>query len=350
MIISRTPFRVSFFGGGTDYPAWFQLNGGRVLTSTIDKYCHISARFLPQFFEYRNRIVWSRIECVNNVEDIQHPAVKACLKFLDVHEGVEIHHDGDLPARTGLGSSSAFSVGTLNALYGLKGTMASKARLADEAIYVEQTLLKEAVGVQDQIQVAHGGINLIEIRPSGDYQVRPVVMPNARIEELQGSLMMFYTGISRYASEIAETQIEKIPNKSRELYEMGSMVNQAVDVLSGNGSLNDFGRLLDESWRIKRGLTEKISNPSIDAIYESAIRGGALGGKLLGAGGGGFMLVFAPPEKQATVRGALDGLLEIPFKFEFAGAQIIYCDNGSYRHSKPQANAISQGAAENVVL
>lgn len=352
MVISRTPFRVSFFGGGTDYPVWFEKNEGRVLSSTINKYCHISARYLPPFFECRNRIVWSRIECVNSVDEIQHPAVRASLKFLDVHSGVEVHHDGDLPARTGLGSSSAFTVGMLNALYGLKGVMASKARLADEAIYVEQTLLNEAVGIQDQIQVAHGGINLIEIRRDSSYSVRPVVMPHERIQALQDCLMLFYTGISRYASEIAETQIKSIPDKERELHEMALMVDNAVDILTAGGSLDDFGRLLHESWIIKRGLTDVISNHNIDEIYQTAIGAGALGGKLLGAGGGGFMLIFSRPEQQPNIRRALRGLLEIPFGFEFVGTQIIYCDNGSYRNSstKEQLHVNGPGPAENVVL
>jgi D-glycero-alpha-D-manno-heptose-7-phosphate kinase len=328
MIISRTPFRVSFFGGGTDYPVWFEKNGGRVLTSTINKYCHISARYLPQFFEYRNRIVWSRIECVDDVARIEHPAVRAGLQFLDIREGVEIHHDGDLPARTGLGSSSAFTVGMLNALYGLKGVMASKSRLADEAIHIEQVLLREAVGVQDQIQVAHGGLNLIEIGRNGSYVIRPLIIPDARIHELEAHLMLFFTGIARHASKIAETQVRTIPEKERELRRMAEMVDEAVELLTGNGSLDPFGSLLNESWLIKRGLTEKISNGTIDTIYRSAMDAGALGGKLLGAGGGGFMLIFAPPEKQAAVRKALAGLLEIPFAFEFAGTRIIFCDNG----------------------
>lgn len=332
MIISRTPFRVSFFGGGTDYPTWFRDHGGRVLTSSINKYCHISARYLPPFFEKRHRIVWSRIEQVDSIDEIQHPAVRAGLKYLDINEGVEIHHDGDLPARSGLGSSSAFTVGLLHALHALKGTMASKARLAREAIHVEQHLLQEAVGIQDQIQCAFGGINLIEIQRDGGYQIRPLIMRRERLDQLQDYMMLFFTGISRYASEIAQQQIEAIPNKTKELQAMTAMVDRAEDILVNDRPLDDFGELLHESWLLKRGLTEKISNDTIDHIYSEARKAGALGGKLLGAGGGGFMLVFAHPERQDAVRRALMGLLEIPFAFEVAGTQIIFCDeNGPIR-------------------
>ncbi len=338
MIISRTPFRVSFFGGGTDYPTWFREHGGCVLTSTINKYCHISVRYLPPFFEKRNRIVWSKIEQVDSIEEIQHPAVRAGLHFLNVREGVEIHHDGDLPARSGLGSSSAFTVGLLHAVYGLKGVMASKSRLAKEAIYIEQDVLKEAVGIQDQIQVAHGGLNLIDIRHDGTYQVRPVILPRERSLELRSHMMLYFTGISRFASEIAQSQVAAIPDKTRELKAMAKLVDDALGVLTSTGPLDDFGALLHESWLLKRGLTDKISNGTVDDIYETARQAGALGGKLLGAGGGGFMLIFARPGKQPRIKKALHGLLQIPFEFDFAGTQIIYCENGAALESAPSIN------------
>ncbi len=329
MIISRTPFRISFFGGGTDYPTWFRDHGGCVLTSSINKYCHISARYLPPFFEKRNRIVWSKIEAVDSIEEIQHPAVRAGLQFLDVREGVEIHHDGDLPARSGLGSSSAFTVGLLHALYGLKGVMASKSRLANEAIYLEQDVLNEAVGIQDQIQVAHGGLNLIDIREDASYQVRPIMLPRERSRELRSYMMLYFTGLSRFASQIAQAQVAAIPQKTRELKAMAAFVDGALGVLTSTGPLDDFGALLHESWLLKRGLTDQVSNDTVDDIYEAARGAGALGGKLLGAGGGGFMLIFASPGKQPQIRQALHGLLEIPFEFDFAGTQIIYCENGA---------------------
>ena len=315
MIISRTPFRVSFFGGGTDYPTWFCDHGGKVLTSTINRYCYITTRLLPPFFDQRSRIVWSKIELVNSTEEIEHPAVRAALQFLDIAEGVEIHHVGDLPARSGLGSSSAFTVGLLHALYALKGVMANKLRLADDAIYIEQHMLKEAVGIQDQIQVAHGGINLIEIPCDGKYQVSPVIMPLDRTHEFESCLMLFFTGVSRFSSEIAESQIRAIPDKTRELEAMRAMVDEALQVLAGGGDLDDFGRLLHESWLLKRSLTSRISSQKVDDIYDVARRAGAIGGKLLGAGGGGFMLFYVPPAYQQQVRSALSNLLEIPFCF-----------------------------------
>lgn len=330
MIISRTPFRISFFGGGTDYAPWYREHGGKLLTTTFNRYCYISARYLPPFFEKKSRIVWSRIELVDRAEDIQHPAVRAGLKFLGIDQGVEIHHDGDLPARTGLGSSSAFTVGLLHALYGLKREMVSKARLAKEAIYLEQELLKEKVGIQDQIQVAHGGINVITIRTDGEYDVSPVILSPERRQALSEHLMLFFTGISRFASEVAAAQVKAIPDKQKELRAIGGMVDEALKVMVG-GELADFGRMLDESWQLKRSLSSAISNERIDGVYEAARRAGALGGKLLGAGGGGFMLIFAPPERQARIREALRGLLEIPFDFEFAGSQLIFYDDGQRR-------------------
>jgi len=327
MIISRTPFRISFFGGGTDYEPWYRQHGGKLLTTTFNRYCYISARYLPPFFEKKSRIVWSRIELVDRAEEIQHPAVRAGLQFLGIGEGVEIHHDGDLPARTGLGSSSAFTVGLLHSLYGLKRRMVSKAQLARDAIYLEQELLKEKVGIQDQIQVAYGGLNVITIRTGGDYDVSPVILASERRQALSDHMMLFFTGISRFASEIAASQIKAIPSKQSELRAIGALVDDALKTLV-SGELADFGRMLHESWQLKRSLSAAISNDHIDGIYDAARRAGATGGKLLGAGGGGFMLMFAPPERHDRIRRALGNLLEIPFEFESAGSQIIFCDDG----------------------
>ena len=323
MIISRTPFRVSFFGGGTDYPVWFREHGGAVLATT-NKYCYISCRYLPPFFDHRSRIVWSQIELVKAPEEIQHPAAREVLAFLGIKDGVELHHQGDLPARTGLGSSSAFTVGLLNALHGLRGEMVGKEQLAREAIHVEQERLKENVGSQDQVSCAHGGLNRVDFWGERNFRTTPITIPWARLNELQDHLMLFFTGVSRNASEIAGEQISAVPGKVRELRVIQQMVDEAIDILKGPRSLLDFGKLLDEGWQLKRSLTDKISTPFIDEIYERARRGGAIGGKLIGAGGGGFLLLFARPEEQPRVRAALDGLLEVPFRFESVGANVIF--------------------------
>ncbi|MDE2222197.1 MAG: kinase [Candidatus Omnitrophica bacterium] len=323
MIISRTPFRVSFFGGGTDYNGWFQDHNGAVLATTIDKYCYITCRYLPPFFEHKSRIIYSVMEHVKeSIDEINHPSVRECLRFLRINEGVEIHHDGDLPARTGLGSSSAFTVGLLNSLYALKGQMVSKERLAKEAIHVEQSMIKENVGCQDQMQAAHGGFNLIEFGGSNHLRVVPMTLPAEKMERLQDHLMLFFSGFSRNASTIAKAQIDNIPQKKVELSRMHEMVHEAVEVLNGNDLLK-FGRLLDESWKLKRTLSDKISSPYIDELYATAFKNGAIGGKLLGAGGGGFVLFFAEPSRQPKIRQALKNLLEVPFKFENLGTQVI---------------------------
>ncbi len=323
MIISRTPFRMSFFGGGTDYPAWYNEHKGAVLATTIDKYCYITARYLPPFFEHKSRIIYSKMEHITNVEDIDHPSVREVLKFLKINDGIEIHHDGDLPARTGLGSSSSFTVGLLNALYALKGKMPTKEQLATEAVHIEQDLIKENVGCQDQTLAAYGGFNFIEFGWPNHLQVRTVTVGPERLGELQSHLMLFFSGFSRTASEIAATQIKNTPNKTKELTEMYGMAVQALDVLK-SGNIVDFGKLLHESWQLKRSLSEKISTSHIDEIYNAARDAGAQGGKLLGAGGGGFVLIFAKPEDQPKIRTRLKDFLEIPFKFESLGSQIIF--------------------------
>lgn len=325
MIISRTPFRVSFFGGGTDYPGWFKENKGAVLATTIDKYCYITCRYLPPFFEHKSRIIYSKMEHVQvSIDEIQHPAVREVLKFLNIHEGIEIHHDGDLPARTGLGSSSSFTVGLLNALYALKGIMVTKERLAQEAICIEQEKCKENVGCQDQTLAAYGGFNCIEFGGSEHLQVRKVTLPRERLDTLQDHLMIFFTGFSRTASEIAAHQVQNIPNKTKELTEMYQMVTKATDILNSNDDLSRFGKLLHESWKLKRSLSSKVTNPHIDELYNAALQAGAQGGKLLGAGGGGFLLLFVSPDRQKKVKEQFKNLLSIPFHFENLGTQIIF--------------------------
>jgi D-glycero-alpha-D-manno-heptose-7-phosphate kinase len=324
MIISRTPFRISFFGGGTDYPAWFRASGGAVLSTTINQYCHISCRYLPPFFSYRHRIVWSRVEMVQTADEIQHPSVRECICYLDIEEGLEIHHDGDLPARAGLGSSSSFTVGMLHALRVLRGEPVDKLQLATDAIHVEQDLLRENVGCQDQLAVAFGGFNRIDFHPNGKFDINKIELPPERLDLLQDHLLLIFTGISRSASEIAAAQIKSLPDRQSELTAMQQMVTEAAKILQGTGPLQPFGQLLDESWQLKRGLTAQVSTPHIDSIYERARAAGAIGGKLLGAGGGGFMLLFAEPDRHPAIRQALGEFLDIPFRFETKGTHILF--------------------------
>jgi D-glycero-alpha-D-manno-heptose-7-phosphate kinase len=269
------------------------------------------------------------MEHVKNLEEIRHPAVREVLKFLKVEEGVEIHHDGDLPARTGLGSSSAFTVGLLNALYALKGIMPTKERLAEEAIYIEQQMCKENVGCQDQVLAAQGGFNYIEFGGSQHLRVTKVTIPSQKIKRLEQHLMMFFTGFSRMSSDIAAHQIKNIPEKKKELTKMYQMAKTALEILNKDDLLA-FGRLLDEAWQIKRALSEKVSTAHIDNIYQAAKDAGAEGGKLLGAGGGGFVLLLAEPNKQPKIREKLKHLLEIPFQFEMLGTQIVFYQPNIY--------------------
>lgn len=324
MIISKTPFRISFFGGGTDYPAWYREHCGAVLTTTIDKYCYISCRYLPPFFEHKHRVVYSKIENVKDISEIEHPAAKSILQFMDIKEGIEVHHNGDLPARAGLGSSSSFTVGLLHSLYALKGLMPTKMKLAKEAIHVEQNILKENVGSQDQIEVAFGGFNKINFNTDDEFKIEPIIMNKDRSQIFQEHLMLFFTGLSRYASDIAKDQIENMDKKKKELTLMHEMVHEATKILTSDCDILNFGKLLHESWKLKRSLTSKISTPFIDDIYESAQRAGAIGGKLLGAGGGGFMIFFASPEKQHHIKEKLKNLLYVRLKFENSGSQIIF--------------------------
>jgi D-glycero-alpha-D-manno-heptose-7-phosphate kinase len=324
MIMSRTPFRISFFGGGTDYPVWFREHGGAVLATTIDKYCYISCRRLPPFFEHRTRIAYSRIELVNSNEEIEHPAVRGVLKYLNISDGLEIHHDGDLPARTGLGSSSSFTVGLLHTLYALQHIMPSKTQLAQAAIHVEQTILGEAVGCQDQVLSAQGGLCRVDFFKNGEIGYTPIVMRPERLVTFQNHLQLYFTGFSRIASEVAREQIARTKQRKAELLSLLRMVQEGISILTGEGDLSDFGALLHEAWMVKRRLTSRITTRAIDDIYGAARGAGALGGKLLGAGGGGFMLLFAKPEDHERIRNALPGLLQVPFKFEGLGSQIVF--------------------------
>lgn len=326
MVISKTPFRISFFGGGTDYPAWYNNHGGSVLATTINKYCYISVRHLPPFFDHKFRIVYSRIESCKSIDEIIHPSVREILRFLKINYGLEIHHDGDLPARSGLGSSSAFTVGLLNALYALEGQMPNKQKLSKESIHIEQNLLKETVGSQDQVLAAHGGFNHITFRLNNEISVRPIILHPKRIEQLQNHLQLFYTGIPRTASKIAKSYIHNIDNQKQQLRIIQHYVEEALTILSNDQDIKLFGQLLNESWQTKKNLSSVVSIPIIDEIYQQALANGAIGGKLLGAGGGGFLLLFTPPSRQKKVKEKLNKLLHVPFKFESSGSQIIFYD------------------------
>lgn len=326
MIISRTPYRISFFGGGTDYPAWYHKHGGSVLATTIDKYCYITCRYLPPFFEHRIRLVYSKIESCQNVDEIAHPSVRECLRFLGIDRGLEIHHDGDLPARSGMGSSSSFTVGLLHALYALRGQMPSKHQLAKESIHIEQNMIRETVGSQDQVSAAHGGLNQIVFYPGGNIHIRPVTISSERIVELNSHLMLFYTGIKRTASDVAQSYVEDIDCKKRQLRVMKDLVEEALELLGNGHDIRGFGELLNETWQMKRSLSCAVSNPEVDELYSRARASGAIGGKLTGAGGGGFLLLFAPPGAHAKIKQAFGNLIHVPFKFEFSGSQIIFVD------------------------
>ena len=324
MIISRTPFRLSLFGGGTDYPGWFREHGGAVFGTAIDKYCYISVRHLPPFFEHRHRIVYSKVETVHEIAEIQHPAVRGVLADMGVEDGLEIHHDADLPARSGLGSSSSFTVGLVNALHALRGRMISQSELARTAIRIEQDVLKESVGCQDQLWAALGGLNRIDFRPDGSFEVTPVLLQPERRAELRASLMLFFTGVSRFSSEFAQGQIANIGRRQSELAAMREMVDAALDIVrSERTPLAELGRLLHQSWQLKRRLADGVSNAGIDAIYEAGLAAGAIGGKLLGAGGGGFVAFFVDPEARQRVIDRLAPLIHVDVDFDTQGSKIV---------------------------
>ena len=322
MIITRTPFRMSFFGGGTDIASFYEEHGGAVLSTTFDKYCYVNVRHLPRFFDYRTHLTYSRTEYVNGVDEIQHPLIREAMRLLDIRE-IRLMYDADLPARTGLGTSSSFAVGLLNAFYALKGKRVDSKRLADEAIYLERVRCQEAGGIQDQIAAAYGGMNRIDMDRNG-YRVRPMVLSNQRRDELNDSLMLFFTGFTRFSSEIQQKTEASLEEKTAQLLEMKGLVDDAESILISKAELGEFGRLMDYSWKLKRGLSAGISTSAIDEVYETAMKAGARGGKLLGAGGGGFLLFFVEPERQPAVREALRELLYVPFRFETGGPQVVH--------------------------
>jgi len=329
MIITKTPFRMSFFGGGTDMESFFREHGGAVLSTTFDKYCYVNVRHLPRFFDYSTELSYSKIERVSSLEDIQHPAVRNAMKMLDMHE-LRLTYEADLPARSGLGTSSSFAVGMLNAFYALKGKYADKKKLADDAIYLERVLCKEAGGWQDQIAASYGGFNRINFTSEG-YEVQPVIIHPDRKKQLNDNLMMFFTGFTRFSSAVQQANNVAAKDKTAQLKEMVSLVDEAERILTDrHGNLDEFGRLLDMTWQLKRQTGSKVSTDSIDELYTKGIKAGALGGKLLGAGGGGFLVFYVPFEHQAAVKEALSELLYIPFEFENGGTRVIYYTPESY--------------------
>lgn len=323
MIITKTPFRMSFFGGGTDLPEFFNSFRGAVISSTFDKYVYVTVRHLPRFFDYSTELMYSKIEKISNIDEMQHPMVRNAMKMLDMHE-LHIAYDADLPARTGLGTSSTFAVGILNAFHCLKGKHASKHQLAEEAIKLERELCQEAGGWQDQIAASFGGLNRIDFKDNS-YQVTPIIISPERKKRLSNNLLLFFTGFTRFSAEIQLSTKASISEKRKQLEEMLVLVDEAQDILENkNRDLDDFGRLLDKTWRLKRQTGSQISSNLIDILYEKGIKAGALGGKLLGAGGGGFLLFYVQPDNQNKVKSALSDLMEVPFEFEENGSSVIY--------------------------
>ena len=328
MIITQTPFRMSFFGGGTDFPDFYREHGGAVISTTFDKYCYVNVRHLPRFFDYSTELSYARTERVKRVEDIEHPAIREAMKHLDMHE-IRLTYEADLPARSGLGTSSSFAVGMLNAFYALKGKYADKRKLADDAIFLERVLCNESGGVQDQIAASFGGMNRINFNAEG-YTVNPVIISPERKKLLNRNLMLFFTGFSRFSSDIQVAAEKNLKSKQNQLLEMLSLVDDAEKILTSKTDLEEFGRLLDYTWQLKRGITDKVSTDSIDAVYSRALQAGATGGKLLGAGGGGFLLFYVDPDKQENVRKALENLLYVPFEFENGGTRVIHYTPETY--------------------
>lgn len=323
MIITQTPFRMSFFGGGTDMEEFFREYGGAVLSTTFDKYCYVNVRHLPRFFDYSSELIYSKMERITELEEICHPAIRNAMQMLDMRE-IRLSYEADLPARSGLGTSSSFAVGMLNAFYALKGKYADKKKLADEAIYLERVLCKEAGGWQDQIAASFGGMNRINFGANG-YEVLPVIISMQRKQELNDHLMMFFTGFTRFSAEIQKANESSRADKKKQLLEMKGLVDEAEQILVNEKvDLNEFGRLLDYTWQLKRQTGAAVSTDSIDTLYEKGIRAGALGGKLLGAGGGGFLIFYVEPEYRKRVKEAMKDLLYIPFKFEDSGTKIIH--------------------------
>lgn len=329
MIITKTPFRMSFFGGGTDMESFFMENGGAVLSTTFDKYCYVNVRHLPRFFDYSTELSYAKIERVTDVNDIQHPAIREAMKMLDMHE-IRLTYEADLPARSGLGTSSSFAVGMINAFYALKGKYADKKKLADAAIYLERELCKEAGGWQDQIAASYGGFNRINFNSDG-YEVLPLIINPERKRQLNNNLMIFFTGFTRFSSDVQKANASNKADKVNQLKEMLALVDEAEKVLVDKQSdLDEFGRLLDHTWRIKRKTGNTVSTNSIDELYDKGLKAGALGGKLLGAGGGGFLVFYVEPDKQEKVKKAMEDLLYIPFEFEDGGTRVIHYSPETY--------------------
>ena len=340
MIITKTPFRMSFFGGGTDMEDFFRQYGGAVLSTTFDKYCYVNVRHLPRFFDYTTELSYSKTERVTDIEDIEHPAIRNAMKMLDMHE-IRLTYEADLPARSGLGTSSSFAVGMLNAFYALKGKYVDKKRLADEAIYLERVLCAEAGGWQDQIAASFGGFNRINFSADG-YEVMPVIISPERKSRLNDNLLMFFTGFTRFSSDVQKANKQGYHDKTAELKEMLSLVDDAERVLTDKtADLDDFGRLLDHTWKLKRQTGAAISTDSIDALYSKGIAAGALGGKLLGAGGGGFLVFYVQPEYRESVMKAMSDLLYIPFRFEDGGTRVIHYSPEEYvpKNSSSEKNS-----------
>lgn len=332
MIITKTPFRMSFFGGGTDFEGFYKEHGGAVISTSFDKYAYVNVRHLPRFFDYKTHLTYSKMEYVKCVDDIEHPAIRNAMKLLDMHE-LRIVYDADLPARSGLGTSSSFAVGLLNAFHALKGQYVDKRRLANEAIYLERVLCNEAGGIQDQIAVSYGGMNRIDFNAEG-YKVQPIVISSERKTELNENLMLFFTGFSRFSSDIQKNTQKSMKDKTEQLIEMYQLVDEAEKVLESKTDLLEFGKLLDYSWKLKRGISDGISTNSIDILYDKAIKAGAIGGKLLGAGGGGFLLFYVEKDKQKKLRDVLNELLYVPFQFENGGSNIIHYTPESWEIEK----------------
>lgn len=334
MIITKTPFRMSFFGGGTDMEDYFREHKGSVLSTTFDKYCYVNVRHLPRFFEYSTELTYSKIERVSRADDIEHPAIRNAMKMLDMHE-IRLIYEADLPARSGLGTSSSFAVGMLNAFYTLKGKYANKRKLADESIYLERVLCQENGGWQDQIAASFGGFNRIDFGPDG-YEVFPLIISPERKKILNSNLLMFFTGFTRISSDVQKENSQvQVHDKRILLTEMQKLVDEAEKVLTDRETdLDEFGRLLDCGWKLKRKTGPAVSTDSIDELYKKGMKAGALGGKLLGAGGGGFLLFYVPPEKQESVKRAMGGLMHIPFEFETGGTRVIHYTPESYEPVK----------------
>lgn len=330
MIITRTPFRMSFFGGGTDMKDFFTEHGGAVISTTFDKYCYVIVRHLPRFFDYSTELSYSRIERVTNIDDIEHPAVRNAMKMLDMHE-IRLTYEADLPARSGLGTSSSFAVGMINAFYALKGKYADKKKLADDAIYLERVLCNEAGGWQDQIAASFGGFNRINFNKDGKYNVYPLIIHPDRKKQLDDNLIMFFTGFTRFSSDMQKANAKGYHDKTKQLLEMLGLVDDAQKILTDkNADLDDFGRMLDHTWKLKRQTGGAITTNSIDELYQRGIDAGALGGKLLGAGGGGFLVFYVQPEKKNAVKEAMKDLLYVPFHFEDGGTRVIHYTPESY--------------------